>query len=46
MPAVGDTSAHTMKLTYVDYGAATAVQAPPASQVLEASDQTYEMFKG
>ncbi|WP_446218354.1 hypothetical protein [Micromonospora sp. IBHARD004] len=46
MPAVGDTAAYTMKVTYADYGAATAVQAPPASQVVEASEQTYEMFKG
>ncbi|MBX7269136.1 hypothetical protein KIF24_26005 [Micromonospora sp. Llam7] len=45
MPAAGDTTAQDIKVTYAEYGAATAVQAPPADQVTEASEQTYEMFK-
>ncbi|MEV4479316.1 hypothetical protein [Micromonospora coxensis] len=45
MPAVGDTAAHAMTVKYADYGTATAVQKPPAKQVVEASDQVYEMFK-
>ncbi len=43
-PAVGSAKAHTLTVTY-DYGTGTAVQAPPAAQVVEASDQVYEMFK-
>ncbi|MEU8263524.1 hypothetical protein AB0C02_23225 [Micromonospora sp. NPDC048999] len=44
IPAAGGAEAQTLTVTY-DYGAATAVQAPPAAQVVEASDQVYEMFK-
>jgi hypothetical protein len=45
VPAAGKTKAQDIKITYGDYGAATAVQKPPADQVIEASEQTYEMFK-
>ncbi|WP_446212673.1 hypothetical protein [Micromonospora sp. IBSANI012] len=45
MPAVGDTKAYDMTVRYADYGTATPVQKPPAKQVVEASDQVYEMFK-
>ncbi|MFI7550569.1 hypothetical protein ACIBQ2_12535 [Micromonospora sediminimaris] len=45
VPAAGETKAQDIKVTYADYGAATAVQKPPADQVIEASEQTYEMFK-
>ncbi|MFC0004592.1 hypothetical protein [Micromonospora siamensis] len=44
VPAAGDNPAQTMKTTYADYGTATEVQAPPAAQVVEASEQTYRMF--
>ncbi|MEV6812933.1 hypothetical protein [Micromonospora sp. NPDC051296] len=45
IPAAGETKAQDIKVTYGDYGAATAVQKPPADQVVEAGEQTYEMFK-
>ncbi|MFV2101699.1 hypothetical protein [Micromonospora sp. LOL_024] len=45
VPAAGEIKAQDFKVTYADYGAATAVQKPPADQVVEASEQTYEMFK-
>ncbi|MEU2615282.1 hypothetical protein ABZ570_27430 [Micromonospora sp. NPDC007271] len=45
VPATGSTEAQTVTVTYADYGSAAAVQAPPAGQVVEASDQVYEMFK-
>jgi hypothetical protein len=45
VPAAGETKAQDIKVTYGDYGTATAVQKPPAGQVIEASEQTYEMFK-
>ncbi|SCE73812.1 hypothetical protein [Micromonospora mirobrigensis] len=44
VPAAGDQPAQTVKVTYADYGTATEVQAPPAAQVVEASEQTYRMF--
>lgn len=46
VPAVGDDKAHELKVTYADYGAATAAQQPPAENVVEAPDDIYEMFKG
>ncbi|MFF3857409.1 hypothetical protein [Micromonospora sp. NPDC002575] len=45
VPAAGSAKAQDLKVTYADYGAATAVQQPPADKVVEASDQVYEMFK-
>ncbi|MFJ6195202.1 hypothetical protein [Micromonospora sp. NPDC092111] len=45
MPAGKDTEAEQLKVVYADYGTAVAVQQPPAAQVVEASDQVYEMFK-
>ncbi|MDG4793307.1 hypothetical protein [Micromonospora sp. WMMD1082] len=45
IPAAGEAEAQEIKITYADYGAATGVQKPPADQVIEASEQTYEMFK-
>ncbi len=45
VPAAGETKAHDIKVTYANYGAAQAAQKPPADQVIEASEQTYEMFK-
>lgn len=45
VPAAGEAEAHEVKITYADYGSATAAQKPPASKVVEASEQTYEMFK-
>ncbi len=45
VPAAGSAKAQELKVTYADYGAATAVQQPPADKVVEASDQLYEMFK-
>ncbi|WBB64978.1 hypothetical protein [Micromonospora sp. WMMD812] len=45
VPAAGETKAHDIKVTYADYGSATAAQKPPADKVVEASEQTYEMFK-
>ncbi|MFD2764070.1 hypothetical protein [Micromonospora eburnea] len=46
VPAVGSAKAQTLTVTYANYGSATAPKAPAASQVVEASDQLYEMFKG
>ncbi|MCW3838753.1 hypothetical protein ONA70_01395 [Micromonospora yasonensis] len=45
VPAAGSVPASTVTVTYADYGAATAVKAPPAGQVVEASDKVYDMFK-
>ncbi|MFG1887324.1 hypothetical protein ACGFIR_05560 [Micromonospora sp. NPDC049051] len=45
VPAAGETKAHDIKVTYADYGNATAAQKPPADKVVEASPETYEMFK-
>ncbi|MCM0678954.1 hypothetical protein NCC78_30435 [Micromonospora phytophila] len=45
VPAAGDTKAHDIKVAYADYGNATTAQKPPADKVVEASEQTYEMFK-
>ncbi len=45
VPAAGSVPASTVTVNYADYGAAAAVQAPPAGQVVEASDKVYEMFK-
>ncbi|RUL92721.1 MULTISPECIES: hypothetical protein [Micromonospora] len=45
VPAAGDTKAQDVTIKYADYGAAKAAQKPPADQVVEANEQTYEMFK-
>jgi hypothetical protein len=45
VPAAGSVPASTVTVKYADYGAAAAVQAPPAGQVVEASEKTYEMLK-
>lgn len=45
VPAAGDTKAQNLLITYADYGATTPVQKPPADQVVEASDDVYEMLK-
>ncbi|MEW2383237.1 hypothetical protein AB0873_14275 [Micromonospora sp. NPDC047707] len=44
VPAAGDTKAHDIKVTYADYGAAKGAQKPPANQVVEAPESTYEML--
>ncbi|GIJ19599.1 hypothetical protein Vlu01_02230 [Micromonospora lutea] len=45
IPAAGETKAQDITITYSDYGSATPAQKPPADQVIEANEQTYEMFK-
>ncbi|MEV4811244.1 hypothetical protein [Micromonospora avicenniae] len=45
IPAAGETKAHEIKVSYADYGTATAAQKPAADKVVEASEQTYEMLK-
>ncbi|MEV4665553.1 hypothetical protein AB0J85_26855 [Micromonospora echinofusca] len=45
VPGAGETKAHDIKVTYADYGNATAAQKPAADKVVEASPETYEMFK-
>ncbi|SCL35903.1 hypothetical protein GA0074692_4213 [Micromonospora pallida] len=45
VPAAGDTPAQNLVVTYADYGATTAVQKPPADQVVEAPNEVYELFK-
>lgn len=43
LPAVGETAAQEIKIVY-EYGAGTPVQPPPADQVIEATDEMYEML--
>nr|MDT0661632.1 hypothetical protein [Micromonospora sp. DSM 115978] len=43
IPTVGEIEAHELKVTYA-YGAAQQAQKPPASDVVEATDDVYEMF--
>jgi len=45
VPAAGTTKAQEIKISYSDYGAATAAQQPPAAQVVEAPPELYEVFK-
>ena len=45
LPAIGETKAYDLKIAYSDYGAATAVQKPPAGETVEAPAETYDMFK-
>ncbi|MFD6562886.1 hypothetical protein [Micromonospora profundi] len=44
LPAAGQTAAQEIKMTYSDYGAATAAQKPPADQVVEAPVELYSLF--
>ncbi|MEU7751106.1 hypothetical protein [Micromonospora sp. NPDC049171] len=44
LPAAGQTAAQEIKMTYSDYGAATAAQKPPADQVVEAPAELYSLF--
>ncbi|MEU4470062.1 hypothetical protein [Micromonospora sp. NPDC023888] len=44
LPAAGQTAAQEIKMTYSDYGAATAAQKPPAGQVVEAPAELYSLF--
>ncbi|MEV0156208.1 hypothetical protein AB0H57_21110 [Micromonospora sp. NPDC050686] len=44
VPASESAPEQALTVTYADYGSATAVEAPPAAQVVEASEQTYQMF--
>ncbi|GAB3945830.1 hypothetical protein GCM10027614_38250 [Micromonospora vulcania] len=44
IPAAGQTTAQEIKMTYSDYGAATAAQKPPADQVVEAPSELYGLF--
>ncbi|GAB2926843.1 hypothetical protein GCM10027280_12740 [Micromonospora polyrhachis] len=45
VPAVGEIKEQELKVTYSDYGAATATQKPEASQTQEAPAGVYEMWK-
>ncbi|MFY1675256.1 hypothetical protein ACN27G_35840 [Plantactinospora sp. WMMB334] len=44
LPAVGGGTAQELTVSYSDYGAASPATAPPASEVVEASPETYELF--
>ncbi|MEV7329147.1 hypothetical protein [Micromonospora sp. NPDC093244] len=44
LPAAGQTAAQEIKMTYSDYGTATAAQKPPADQVVEAPAELYSLF--
>ncbi|MEV4118223.1 hypothetical protein [Micromonospora sp. NPDC049645] len=44
LPAAGQTTAQEIRMTYSDYGAATAAQKPPANQVVEAPAELYSLF--
>ncbi|WP_428961899.1 hypothetical protein [Micromonospora fluostatini] len=45
VPATGQTPAQDVKVTYADYGNATAAQRPPADQVVEAPAELYNLFR-
>ena len=45
VPTAGESQAYDLKITYSDYGAATAAQKPPASETIEAPAEAYDMFK-
>ncbi|MFK3982923.1 hypothetical protein ACI2K4_21405 [Micromonospora sp. NPDC050397] len=45
VPAVGKTAAQELRVSYSDYGAAPAPKAPPATEVVEAPAELYEMLK-
>ncbi|MCX4474354.1 hypothetical protein OOK41_29280 [Micromonospora sp. NBC_01655] len=44
IPASGQNKAQDIKITYADYGAASAAQRPPADQVVEAPNELYNLF--
>ncbi|BCJ58564.1 hypothetical protein [Micromonospora endophytica] len=44
LPAAGETAAQEVRITYTDYGNATAAEAPPADQVVEAPAELYNLF--
>ncbi|SBT51920.1 hypothetical protein [Micromonospora auratinigra] len=44
VPAAGQSAAQDIKITYTDYGNATAAQKPPADQVVEAPPEFYNLF--
>ncbi|RKF28166.1 hypothetical protein [Micromonospora globbae] len=44
VPASGQTAAQEIRVTYSDYGNATAAQKPPADQVVEAPPELYRLF--
>ncbi|MET8527245.1 hypothetical protein [Micromonospora sp. NPDC005172] len=45
VPAAGETAAHDIKIGYAGYGTGTGAQKPSADKVVEASAETYELFK-
>ncbi|MDG4779212.1 hypothetical protein O7614_06080 [Micromonospora sp. WMMD961] len=45
VPAAGETAAHEVKIGYSGYGTGAGAQKPPADKIVEASPETYEMFK-
>ncbi|MEU6073108.1 hypothetical protein [Micromonospora sp. NPDC047074] len=44
IPAAGQTKAQDIRITYSEYGSATAAQKPPADQVVEAPAELYNLF--
>lgn len=46
MPAIGEDPATKMTATYSDFGAPASITKPAASEVTDANDAIYEMFKG
>ena len=44
IPAAGQNAAQDLKITYTDYGNASAAQKPPADQVVEAPAELYNLF--
>ncbi len=46
VPAAGDAAAQTIELSYTDYGAVAALQAPAAGEVQEAPNELYQLFNG
>ncbi|WP_431885848.1 hypothetical protein [Micromonospora wenchangensis] len=44
IPAAGQSAAQDIKITYSDYGNATAAQKPAADQVVEAPQELYNLF--
>ena len=44
VPGTGETTAQEIRVTYSDYGNATAAQKPPADQVVEAPPELYNLF--
>lgn len=46
IPAAGETKAHTIQVTYSDYGAASPAKKPAASEVIEAPEDVYNILGG